>query len=133
MIPRHPFGKGGGLRERKGEGRREKGKVEDVRSWIESVMMLTFPAARPFPRVLMSLRGACLAALALVVLAAAAHPQTATGSGPAWEPLFDGKTLTNWKPTKFFGEGPVTVENGQIVLASGNDLTGITWSGPPPP
>lgn len=50
-------------------------------------------------------------------------------SEPGWEPLFDGKTLTNWQPTKFFGEGPVRVENGQIVLEAGSDLTGITWTG----
>jgi hypothetical protein len=47
-----------------------------------------------------------------------------------WKPLFDGKTLQNWQPTKFYGEGPVKVENGQIVLEAGSDLTGITWSGP---
>jgi Domain of Unknown Function (DUF1080) len=46
------------------------------------------------------------------------------------EPLFDGKTLANWQPTKFRGAGGVKVENGQIVLESGNSLTGITWSGP---
>jgi len=45
------------------------------------------------------------------------------------EPLFDGKTLTNWQPTKFFGEGPVKVEQGQIILEAGSDLTGITWTG----
>ena len=28
------------------------------------------------------------------------------------------------------GEGPVKVENGQITLESGNDLTGINWTGP---
>ena len=48
---------------------------------------------------------------------------------PGWEPLFDGKSLANWQPTKFFGEGPVKVENGQIVLEAGSDLTGITWTG----
>jgi hypothetical protein len=48
-----------------------------------------------------------------------------------WQPLFDGKTLTNWKKTNFGGEGAVTVENGQIVLEMGGaDLTGITWAGP---
>lgn len=47
-----------------------------------------------------------------------------------WQPLFDGKTLTNWKPTKFVGEGAVKVENGQIILELGRPLTGITWSGP---
>jgi 3-keto-disaccharide hydrolase len=49
---------------------------------------------------------------------------------PPGEPLFDGKTLTNWQPSKFHGQGAVTIENGDIILAAGKDLTGITWSGP---
>ena len=73
---------------------------------------------------------ACLVAAPLA--AGSAGTQAGKG-GDGWEPLFDGKTLANWTRTKFIGEGPVTVENGQIVLASGNDLTGITWSGPPLP
>lgn len=40
--------------------------------------------------------------------------------------LFDGKTLGGWKKTKFGGEGEVKVENGTIVMGSGNSLTGIT-------
>jgi 3-keto-disaccharide hydrolase len=62
---------------------------------------------------------------------------TASGAGQeakkaelGGKPLFDGKTLTNWQPTKFYGEGPVKVENGQIVLEAGSDLTGVTWTGP---
>lgn len=51
-------------------------------------------------------------------------------TSPAGEPLFDGKTLTNWQPSKFHGQGPVTIENGDIILAAGKDLTGVTWSGP---
>jgi hypothetical protein len=47
----------------------------------------------------------------------------------AGDPIFDGKTLTNWKPSTFSGQGKVTIENGEIVLSPGNDLTGITWSG----
>lgn len=58
-----------------------------------------------------------------------ARAQATASSDAAWQPLFDGKTLTNWKPTKFYGEGPVKVENGQVVLEPGNDLTGITWTG----
>jgi hypothetical protein len=49
-------------------------------------------------------------------------------SEPAWQPLFDGKTLANWAPTKFGGDGAVTVENGQIILDTGKSLTGITWA-----
>jgi Domain of Unknown Function (DUF1080) len=48
----------------------------------------------------------------------------------AGEPLFDGKTLGHWRPSKFFGQGAVTVEDGAIVLGTGKDLTGITWGGP---
>jgi len=49
---------------------------------------------------------------------------------PAWQSLFDGRTLTNWHSTKFIGEGAVKVENGQIILETGAALTGITWTGP---
>jgi hypothetical protein len=78
-------------------------------------------------------RSAAIAVLALGFLRAAAAPsfaQTPPAAGEAGEALFDGKTLTNWTPSKFFGQGPVKVENGEIVLESGNDLTGITWAGP---
>jgi hypothetical protein len=68
----------------------------------------------------------------------AARPQTAkpavnTGvnaNAQGWQPLFDGKTLTNWEPTKFTAEGPVTVEDGRIILSTGRSITGITWAGP---
>lgn len=58
------------------------------------------------------------------------HQQAGADGSAAWQPLFDGKSLTNWKSTPFVGEGPVKVENGQIILEAGNDLTGITWTGP---
>jgi hypothetical protein len=63
-------------------------------------------------------------------LPAAGPAQTGKGSERAWQPLFDGKTLTNWQSTKFIGEGAVTVVNGEIVLEAGRDLTGISWIGP---
>ncbi|HEY2931352.1 MAG TPA: DUF1080 domain-containing protein [Acidobacteriota bacterium] len=83
--------------------------------------------------------------LALLLLPVAARSAVLTGSSapagePAgvpedepWQSLFDGKTLKNWQPTNFGGEGPVSVENGQIILAMGGDLTGITWAGGPLP
>lgn len=83
-------------------------------------------------------RGALARALAVtsacLLLAAAVRPaaraQDPGAAGPGWQPLFDGRTLSNWKPTQFGGEGVVKVENGAIVLEAGNDLTGITWAGP---
>ncbi|MGH9311501.1 MAG: 3-keto-disaccharide hydrolase [Vicinamibacterales bacterium] len=83
-----------------------------------------------FPRSTRVLVALCAGALLLVVaLVSPARAQAPTSNDAGWQPLFDGKTLTNWKPTKFYGEGPVKVENGQIILEPGNDLTGITWTG----
>jgi len=72
-----------------------------------------------------------LTLFALVSLFAAAidGPAPRTQTTESWQPLFDGKTLTNWEPTKFGGEGAVKVENGQITLDTGRSLTGITWAG----
>ena len=47
----------------------------------------------------------------------------------AWRSMFDGKTLEGWKVPAFGGEGEVKVENGKIVLAMGNEMTGIAWTG----
>jgi hypothetical protein len=68
----------------------------------------------------------------LVLLSTLAAHQSEAGRGSSgdWQPLFDGKTLGNWQATKFFGEGAVKVENGQIILETGNAPTGITWTGP---
>ena len=41
--------------------------------------------------------------------------------------LFDGKSLTGWKSTKFGGEGDVTVSDGSLILHMGDPLTGVTW------
>ena len=81
------------------------------------------------------MRSSALAVLGVALLAVGA-PQTAPrpGSGQAqpdagWQPLFDGKTLTNWRSSQFSGEGAVTVEDGRIVLETGKSMTGITWAG----
>jgi 3-keto-disaccharide hydrolase len=86
---------------------------------------------RPHVRsVLASLSALGTSIVLLGGLATADQSPTGKGTEAAWQPLFDGKTLTNWQSTKFIGEGAVKAENGQIVLQSGNDLTGITWIGP---
>jgi hypothetical protein len=58
-----------------------------------------------------------------------APPEANSETGVKWRALFDGKTLKNWKPTNFGGEGEVTVEEGQILMQQGSDLSGITWTG----
>ena len=45
-----------------------------------------------------------------------------------WRPLFDGKSLTGWKESDFFGRATVTVDKGLITIGAGA-LTGITWAG----
>jgi hypothetical protein len=71
-----------------------------------------------------------------LTLAAAAVPFAGGAAQQAqpgeWESLFDGKTLGKWTKTEFGGEGDVTIENGEIVMATGNDMTGITWTGDAP-
>lgn len=59
-----------------------------------------------------------------------------TGKAPAeptkdkegWKKLFDGKTLTGWKSSEFFGKGKVVVKEGAIVMELGSSMTGITYS-----
>jgi len=48
---------------------------------------------------------------------------------PAWQPLFDGKTLQGWKQTPFTNAGQPKVENGAIILTPGDPMTGVTRTG----
>jgi hypothetical protein len=69
-------------------------------------------------------------------------PPTKTGEGSqatkpaedryAWRKLFDGKTLQGWKSAAFGGEGEVKVADGAMVMGTGNNMTGLTWTGKPP-
>jgi 3-keto-disaccharide hydrolase len=68
-----------------------------------------------------------LAVLGALLLAAGAQAPQPAGAGS--RPLFDGKTLTGWQPSKFSAEGAVKVEDGRIVLDTGKSMTGITWAG----
>lgn len=68
----------------------------------------------------------------LLAMAACASAQTNQWT-TNWTSLFDGKTLNHWAATDFAGHGNVTVENGQIKIAMGADLSGITWTNGPLP
>ena len=65
-----------------------------------------------------------LAGLLLSGAAVAAEPSSAD-----WRPLFDGRSLGDWKPTPFGSEGEVSVVEGAIRIAMGFDLSGITFAG----
>ncbi len=62
----------------------------------------------------------------LFVFAVLGQAQTAA---PEWKPLFDGKTLGEWKATSFPRQPGVRVENGVLILPAGQPLTGVTWQG----
>ncbi len=61
-----------------------------------------------------------------------APPPSVTDAQPAWQSLFDGKTLKGWKVPQFGGEGRVYVEDGAIVMEMGSYMTGVTWTGDVP-
>lgn len=50
-------------------------------------------------------------------------------SEPGSRSLFDGRTLGEWKPVAFGGDGDISVVDGAIRLGRGNDLTGVVWTG----
>lgn len=52
-----------------------------------------------------------------------AAPNEAVQAG--WRPLFNGRDLTGWKVTEFGGQGEVIVEDGDVVITQGADLSGI--------
>lgn len=60
--------------------------------------------------------------LGLIVMGASAQT-------PSWRPLFDGKTMQNWKAAGFREHGPVRVENGALLLGAGKPMTGVTYTG----
>jgi hypothetical protein len=53
---------------------------------------------------------------------------SAAAAQPAWQPLFDGKSLQGWRETAFTGRGPVRVENGAIQIGAGAPMTGVTYT-----
>lgn len=73
-----------------------------------------------------------LQAAGAALAGAAVAPRTARAQAE-WTPLFDGRTLGQWDQTSFGGEGPVSVQEGAIILAMGDPLTGVTWTGAPLP
>jgi hypothetical protein len=74
---------------------------------------------------ILSLLALCLLATAIAAQEPKPAPK-ADAPKEKWELLFDGKSLAGWKSTEFGGEGEIEVKDGQILLAMGQPLTGIT-------
>ena len=58
---------------------------------------------------------------------AAAKPSAAF-EGEGWQSMFDGQSLTGWRPTAFAGHGEVESRSGLLVLNMGDPFTGINWT-----
>jgi hypothetical protein len=58
-----------------------------------------------------------------------AGPARGAEKEPGWTSLFDGQALGGWKKTAFGGEGDVEVKDRRIVIAAGNPMSGIHWTG----
>lgn len=44
--------------------------------------------------------------------------------------LFDGRSLGQWQNTEFPGHGDVRIEEGNLILGYGEELSGVHWKGP---
>ncbi len=83
--------------------------------------------------VLLGVLAAMLLAEQLVRRADGAEPKAAPAADPyAWQSLFDGRTLAGWRVPNFGGEGEVKIQGGEIRVAMGNSMSGITYTGKPP-
>ncbi|MFN9294530.1 MAG: hypothetical protein ACK6EB_41160, partial [Planctomyces sp.] len=82
---------------------------------------------RRFRLIAVVLLGGLLSAALSVADEKAAGEKTAAAAkadADGWQPLFKGKDLDGWKVTNFGGEGDVRVENGDVVITQGADLSG---------
>jgi hypothetical protein len=75
----------------------------------------------------------CRAAVMVTLLGCFAGRAEAEEPAPAlaeaWQAMFDGRTLGDWKPTAFAGGGEPVVADGVIRIPMGADLSGVTWGG----
>jgi Domain of Unknown Function (DUF1080) len=79
----------------------------------------------------LQLLSVCVMLITTATATALSAGQTTAPKDPSGGPtgkrvLFDGKTLDGWKKTDFSHPGEVKVEDGRIVMATGQPMTGIT-------
>lgn len=48
---------------------------------------------------------------------------------PIERSILNQHTLQKWVKTNFSGNGPVNISDSVIIIAAGNGLTGVTWTG----
>jgi Domain of Unknown Function (DUF1080) len=62
-------------------------------------------------------------------VAAASQEEKKSDDEEGWRDLFNGKDLDGWKVPKFGGAGEVEVVDGEIRMAMGSQITGVTFDG----
>jgi len=62
---------------------------------------------------------------------AASHP-IAPVAGEGWKSMFDGETLTGWRPTDYGSKTRVEARRGLIYLGAGAPFNGINWTNDTP-
>jgi hypothetical protein len=67
-----------------------------------------------------------------VAMPPATAPATVPSAAGVPVNLFDGKTLAGWTITDYAGHGDPHVEDGCIILPSGESLTGLNYNGKTP-
>jgi len=67
--------------------------------------------------------------LARAGMACALLAGCASGPHPGPRSLFDGKTLEGWRRADFIGGVEPNVEDGKLILPSGDTLSGAVWEG----
>ncbi|MEM0896595.1 MAG: family 16 glycoside hydrolase [Verrucomicrobiota bacterium] len=51
------------------------------------------------------------------------------GVAKEWKPLFDGKSLTNWAIIDYPGHAKAAVEDGELIIEKGVQLSGVRYTG----
>lgn len=49
-----------------------------------------------------------------------------------WTPLFDGKSIDDWKTADYGGNEGISVENGEMIIPAGATLSGANYTKPTP-
>lgn len=70
---------------------------------------------------------------ALVVPAFAQEKPKESKDKHDWKPLFDGKSLKGWKESGYGGGAEPEVENGELRIAMGEGVNGVTLDAKEPP
>ena len=76
-----------------------------------------------------STRLTAYAALSLCLLTSAACHSPGKVPVQPWQFLFDGRELGAWRESNFGTEESVSIVDGELRLAFGSPLSGVTWSG----